>query len=538
MQLLHASILQQKQNEDLYFWLYQQLQGLKVRTVLGSSVHNYSIAFLDPRSPAFIMADPLDNTGKTSCFDYNKLNYPGSTDDLLLDAAGQPLLPCIGVLRPGAAAAAAAAAAAGNSGSLEGCYLSYPVEVCWLKRGRVKKGDPGWPLLNLAAAAPPAVQQIRLETPDAGLRWNVANVIRAGSFDKATRLRGNGDLDVLLKLMCSGAASFDCCRGEVLEALQLQLDVQVAKYHGDTEEQQRQCVLQQLLDAAAAAVLPGPDFFEASGRRVMDLSESQSAVIKGVNVRYRQRGYEGYGRLVTDVIRAVKAWSKFGLPVALRREQQRQEQQQHDGKDTTPLDQEPQTAQQQLRAAGAAADTVKLPPNYLWEVFVLYVLEQQTQRGCRYDQSRPLELFMDVMQAAPQLLRCSGPPGTTQQAADPQQQQQQQQQEQQQQEQQEPIILELYYTKQQALLFRHLWGEGPLYRPFIINPVDPTYNCTRFQLFRQWDELAAAAGALHKQLKEALQGRDRAGAAGSTAWEVLCGDSSCTLGAAVEAFRQ
>ncbi|WIA12144.1 hypothetical protein OEZ85_012217 [Tetradesmus obliquus] len=347
--------------------------------------------------------------------------------------------------------------------------------------------------------------------------------------------------------------------------LQLQLDLQVAKYHGDTKEQQRQHLLQPLLEAAETAgaeaaarsaaakaeearrrtqlaagasagstgvnlqlepdVYPGdqhpeewehvelgnytafaarvpedPERITVSRRRVTDLSESQTAVIKGVNELYKQRGRHGYGQLVTDVIRAVKAWSKFGLPVA-------------------------------LKAAGAAADDAKPPPGYLWELFVLYVLEQQTQHGCVYDPGQPLELFMDVMHAASQRLRCSDPP-------------EQQQQQQQQQQQGEPIILDLYYTKQQALLpaITQCWGTGPLYRPAIINPVDPTYNCTAWQPFRQWDELAAAAGELHKQLQQALEGRGRAGAAGSsgggsTAWEALCRGSSCTLGAAVEAFE-
>jgi hypothetical protein len=34
-----------------------------------------------------------------------------------------------------------------------------------------------------------ACEQIRLESPDTGLRWQVASVIKAGSFEKATGLR-------------------------------------------------------------------------------------------------------------------------------------------------------------------------------------------------------------------------------------------------------------------------------------------------------------------------------------------------------------
>jgi hypothetical protein len=115
----------------------------------------------------------------------------------------------------------------------------------------------------------------------------------------------------------------------------------------------------------------------ASRRCVTNLSESQAAVIKGVEQRYRQQcNRVGYRRLVTDVIRAVKAWSKFGLPAALTA-----------GGAT----------------AAAAADEAKGPPAYLWEVFVLWVLEQRSRQGRKYEQARQLQLFMDVMQAAPQV---------------------------------------------------------------------------------------------------------------------------------------
>jgi hypothetical protein len=322
--------------------------------------------------------------------------------------------------------------------------------------------------------------------------------------------------------------------------------LQVAKYYGDTEEEQRQRLLQPLLDAAEAAEpadrqqLPLPAVssaalpsdldsdsdegeeivytgrpaaaaaaarvrrIRASRRRVTNLSESQAAVIKETEQRYRRNyGQQGDGHLVTAVIRAVKAWSKYGLPAA-------------------------------LQAGGAAADEAKPPPNYLWEVFVLFVLEQGCRQGRRYKQEQPLQLFMDVMEAAAQRLRCSDAPSTDQQ---------------QQQHDQEPIMLEVFYSRRQAQLpsFSGLWGCGPLYRPAIINPVDPAYNCTAWQAFRHWDDLAAAAGALHAQLQHSMQGRAggegagssaAAAAAGGNAWQRLCEDSSCTLGAAVRAFEQ
>jgi hypothetical protein len=156
---------------------------------------------------------------------------------------------------------------------------------------------------------------------------------------------------------------------------------------------------------------------------------------------------------------------------------------------------------------------------------------------------------MDVMEAAAQQLRCSDPPSAATLASSKEQQPHNhlQQQQQQQQQQQEPIMLEVYYSRDQALLpsFSGLWGCGPLYRPAIINPVDPAYNCTVWQPFRHWDALAAAAGALHAQLQHSMEGRaggegagSSAAAAGGNAWQRLCEDSSCTLGAAVRAFEQ
>jgi hypothetical protein len=343
--------------------------------------------------------------------------------------------------------------------------------------------------------------------------------------------------------------------------------VQVARYHANTEEDQRQRVLQPLLAAAEAAAaaaaappvaagqlsnrrscslsasdsdsdegyeltafngssssshsmasLLRPVRIKAVRQRVTDLSESQSAILKRVEQRYKQQyNRVGYGRLVTDVIRAVKAWSKYGLPAALT------------------------AGGAAAAAAAAAADDAKGPPAYLWEVFVLWVLQQRSRQGRKYEQARPLQLFMDVMQAAAQHLRCSDyelPPPTYQQPPGQTQQQQQYGQ--------EPIILEVYYSRAQALLpsFSALWGCGPLYRPAIIHPVDPCYNCTAWQPFRDWDALAAAAGELHAQLQAAMEGGGEeeaagggAGGSGGNAWQQLCSNSSCTLGAAVRAFE-
>uniref|UniRef100_A0A383WC73 Uncharacterized protein n=1 Tax=Tetradesmus obliquus TaxID=3088 RepID=A0A383WC73_TETOB len=158
-ELLHANSL--LQYPHVYRWLHsqlaglqvrpQQLAGLQVRTELGSSCHIFwSIAYLDPRSPADIMLlpDTLGGLQAISCFEYNKRKYTGSERQLTLNPAGQPLLPCIGVLRPGvdaaaAAAAVAAAAAGGSSDDARRFYLSYPVEACELVDGKAKKRPGG-----------------------------------------------------------------------------------------------------------------------------------------------------------------------------------------------------------------------------------------------------------------------------------------------------------------------------------------------------------------------------------------------------------
>ncbi|KAF6250756.1 hypothetical protein COO60DRAFT_756488 [Scenedesmus sp. NREL 46B-D3] len=127
-ELLHSSSL--LLNQKLYYWLNRQLQGLKVRTVMGkpgASVKKHAVAFLDPRSSARIMVtDPCGGSEHVSCFDYNAMKFPGIEAELVRDAAGQPLLPCIGVRL-----SAGKAAAGSGTGSLEDGFLSYPVEVCW-----------------------------------------------------------------------------------------------------------------------------------------------------------------------------------------------------------------------------------------------------------------------------------------------------------------------------------------------------------------------------------------------------------------------
>jgi hypothetical protein len=73
-------------------------QHLQVRTKLGSRYKKYHIAFLDPRTPADIMLSGSDASSKpTSCFDKKTQKYTGSEQQLVRNAAGRPLLPCIAV---------------------------------------------------------------------------------------------------------------------------------------------------------------------------------------------------------------------------------------------------------------------------------------------------------------------------------------------------------------------------------------------------------------------------------------------------------
>jgi hypothetical protein len=56
-----------------------------------------------------------------SCFKYNTKKYPGSEQQLVRNAAGQPLLPCI---------AAQLSTEARRGKLLQDCFITYPVEAC------------------------------------------------------------------------------------------------------------------------------------------------------------------------------------------------------------------------------------------------------------------------------------------------------------------------------------------------------------------------------------------------------------------------
>jgi hypothetical protein len=233
-----------------------------------------------------------------------------------------------------------------------------------------------------------------------------------------------------------------------------------------------------------------------------------STLLKDADSRFLDEyGVRGAGTLVTTVIRAMKAWTKGlssegfdegdgiitqitgltgagGLPYFL---------------EVPPEDELPES----LKQAGRTLRNARLP-GYVWEVFVLYVLDMRLQQ-CR-DEGRsaavysmhlgPLTLFLDVLLEAYLLMR-----PTARNQPPP-----------------EPIAVNYFYTPEQRDLFRGTWGPpGPLYTPYIIHPADPRFNCRLHTVFNRWDRLAHEAGLLCRKLRSHLQ--DKGGSqrnAGST----------------------
>ena len=269
-------------------------------------------------------------------------------------------------------------------------------------------------------------------------------------------------------------------------------------------------------------------------------------LVKGTNDRFAEEyGVRSAGNLVTTVIRATKAWSK-GL-VAVGQLQQPATSVHSgpgdgcssnvDGSAETCLPAFRSTAAAVGAAPTAAAGTAKnapaYPPGYVWEIFVLFVLERQLKQ-CRDESASaavysmhlgPLTLFMDVLLAASQLLRHTGwdqpEPG--------------------------PIAVYYFFTEEECTLFRRNWGPvGPLYTPYIIHPADPRYNCVMHAGFARWGALADEAGLLHQQMQQLLYPQDEGvvgvggnarvagGSSGSgDVWQLIVDTTS--LGAAVRA---
>jgi hypothetical protein len=241
--------------------------------------------------------------------------------------------------------------------------------------------------------------------------------------------------------------------------------------------------------------------------------------------------------LATETIRAVKAWSKFGLARVLQQQAANSSSRTKGSAAAAAGSSAAAAAETHVhQPAGSPGSTQgpyaygEIPPGYMWEIIVLYVFEQKLQqakaaRGSAAElyptTARNLQLFMDVLETASRLLR----PGSSD-------------------------VIALYaserYTAEQCEMFRQLWGPvGPLNTPYIISPVDPSYNCTKHYIFKEWGAVADAAGELYQQMQAVLHA-DMAAAAGqpggssggvaasSNAWEQLLRSSS--LGPAVQAF--
>ncbi|KAF6266624.1 hypothetical protein COO60DRAFT_6714 [Scenedesmus sp. NREL 46B-D3] len=437
-----------------------------------------------------------------------------------------------------------------------------------------------------------AVANAIARAPPSGA-WTVARAKSVGSFEKRTNLAGTSDLDVIIVLKCNSPSHhpFEACRMQLLDQVQqqlcqplstlqhaegdaadakerlraqaahgwqlldcvpvyymtlqhtllhMQLDVQVAQYHGETQDAQWRGVMQPVQEKAEAAAACGqlPAVVPAR-QRTTDLTELSVLAVRGVDKLYlEQHGRSGYGRLATDVMRLCKAFAKFGLPGALAFGQAGGEEAAAaaaSGGEAggLTLGCSSSSSLWAVGGAGSAAAPFKGPPAYVWEILVLYVLQRRAADGMFFAQSCPLNLFMAVLQAASELLRTAGDAHEARQRA---------------------VILDMSgvhpegYTKEQALTYEHSWGSGRVHTPYIINPVDPTFNCTIMQPFRAWDAVAEAAGQLHAQLMRAIVdvhgggGGDRDDGAGDDAMQhVEAGGmgvlSSTTLGPVWDAFR-
>jgi hypothetical protein len=283
------------------------------------------------------------------------------------------------------------------------------------------------------------------------------------------------------------------------------------------------------------------DFRRYSRERTTALTPLMTKVIKGVHSRCASKHWlPGAGTLVTTVIRAVKAWVQCGLDGQLQLCERRSGINSSSGSSThctagsssssssggssgdsssgSNSGSSGSRSSGSSRAAGSALadpfrDASDGPPSYILETFVVFVLEQQLQQGLadryRYGNGlKELNLFMDVLEAASTLLRPSL--GTSAQLL-------------------KPICVTHLYTAEEAELFRGCWGPAALYSPFILHPVDPSYNCTLHTESDSWGALADAAQLLHGHLQQLLQQSD-----GDPWGAVLV---STTLGRAVKAFE-
>lgn len=225
--------------------------------------------------------------------------------------------------------------------------------------------------------------------------------------------------------------------------------------------------------------------FHSIKERSIFLAPLLTALVKRIAGKcHSHYNLEGAGNLATTVIRMLKAWTKYGLEELL-------------------------------------PPTPKFP-GFVWEVLVLYVLEQQCQAlgsaaaVLRYGPNphQRLNLLMDVLQCAAECFGPAGPDGRT------------------------PIALTDYYAAKDLELFRETWGRPDSVTPWIIHPADPSNNCARWTPFGNWEVVAKAAGELHQQLQQLRQGLSshQQGAVGSDAvvdaWQLV--RDATTLGRAVK----
>eukprot|EP00775_Hariotina_reticulata_P003773 gene3773-4032_t len=264
-------------------------------------------------------------------------------------------------------------------------------------------------------------------------KWTVAAVRKAGSFAKGTSLRCSHDLDILVELnvIDASSSSFDQCRHECLELVHQRL-------------------------TRPGSATPGAAPAAACGWCCSLLSPGAWPSAAHYYLRLWHPKY----KLQLDV-QDLSSGPGGAAPAAAS---------------GPPLMQAAAGLDAYVGVA-TSADVV-LPPAYIWEIFVLFVLERQQAKEVLYDPAKPLQLFIDVMDAASQLLR----QGSV-----------------------EPVVVSLYYSEAEAKCCESLWGGVGLCTPYIINPVDPTYNCTAHHSFCDWNTVADEARDLHSGLLAACK---------------------------------
>jgi hypothetical protein len=246
------------------------------------------------------------------------------------------------------------------------------------------------------------------------------------------------------------------------------------------------------IDLAGSALsyeLASPD--KASRLRTNYLTPLMTQAVQGIEDRtYKKYGFKSAGMMVTKVMRAMKALSKYGFAKQLQTSSAAGASSTSSSSSSSPAGLTSSAAAVSKQHSGGSK--ALRPAGYVWETFVMYVFEQQCESGAevvaRYSTGsmRELHLFLDVLLAASHLLRTSTPASSSMAA---------------------PITLSLYYTAAECELFRGLWDVPEcVCTPYIIHPADPSFNCTAHGFFRSWDALADFLGDLHQQLQAALCG--------------------------------